>query len=66
MDFSELLQLTKSLKLKIHHNKPLASVIQIIHHLSNFLLRQHSSQQIIDWDPISLGFLVYIDAVCRL
>ena len=30
------------------------------------LLRQHSSQQIIDWDPISLGFLVYIDAVCRL
>ena len=29
-------------------------------------LRQHSSQQIIDWDPISLGFLVYIGAVCRL
>ena len=33
---------------------------------SNEILRQHSSQQIIDWDPISLGFLVYIDAVCRL
>ena len=30
------------------------------------ILRQHSSQQIIDWYPISLGFLVYIDAVCRL
>ena len=29
-------------------------------------LRQHSSQQIIDWDFISLGFLVYVDAVCRL
>ena len=32
----------------------------------NLSLRQHTSQQIIDWDPISLGFLVYIDAVCRL
>ena len=30
------------------------------------VLRQHSSQQIIDWDFISLGFLVYVDAVCRL
>ena len=32
----------------------------------NGTLRQHSSQQIIDWDFISLGFLVYVDAVCRL
>ena len=30
------------------------------------LLRQYTSPQIISWDPISLGFLVYIDAVCRL
>ena len=29
-------------------------------------LRQYTSPQIISWDPISLGFLVYIDAVCRL
>ena len=30
------------------------------------LLRQYTSPQIISLDPISLGFLVYIDAVCRL
>ena len=29
-------------------------------------LRQYTCPQIISWDPISLGFLVYIDAVCRL
>ena len=29
-------------------------------------LTQYTCPQIISWDPISLGFLVYIDAVCRL
>ena len=29
-------------------------------------LRQYTCQQIIGLDCISLGFLVYIDAVCRL
>ena len=30
------------------------------------ILRQYTSPQIIGLDPISLGFLAYIDAVCRL
>ena len=30
------------------------------------MLKQYTCPQIISWDPISLGFLVYIDAVCRL
>ena len=28
-------------------------------------LTQYTCPEIISWDPISLGFLVYIDAVCR-
>ena len=36
-------------------------VSKIIHHL-----RQYTCPQSVSLDPISLGFLVYIDAVCRL
>ena len=35
-------------------------------HLTHSGLRQYTCPQIIGLDTISLGFLVYIDAVCRL
>ena len=40
-------------------------LLHMIEYLIMLLLTQYTCPEIISWDPISLGFLVYIDAVWR-
>ena len=51
---------------KVYANSCILQIVFISSEGEIMHLRQYTSQQIIDWDPISLGFLVYVDAVSRL